>query len=249
MNTLFRSFLSLMAIGALLLPPEDAFAADDDDDGGGSGSSDGGDLDGGASKAAKKSTGPTRRVREVVKGFYSRIGIGYLAWPNLTTSLGTGATSGGNAFDIAFGGDVVDQLGFTFTIEGDFFQGINNGVASNECGCESPVQGDFRTIGGMGRARFGFNFGGRKIRRWSAYAQVGGGVFVAPSLRPDSQGTVDAGRIHDGPGGIITGGGGLEYYTRLAHISVGVDFSVYVLVGKSVTPIGLAPTFFLKYTF
>ncbi len=252
MSTLRTFLVSLLTAASLTLVASPSSAQEDDGD---SGSSDdpGGMEDGGKKSRGGKKAGPPVKIREVVKGFYARVDIGYLAWLGLNYVDGAGnslsSVSGGNAVDVAFGYDIVDQLGFTLSVEGDFFQGINNGVTSTECGCQSPVQGDFRSIGGLGRAKFGLNFGGRKIRRLSAYFHAGGGVFVAPSLRPDEQGTPEAGLIHSGPAGLISGGAGLEYYTRLSHFSLGVDLSVYVVVGMAVTPIGIAAAPFIKYTF
>ncbi|MCK6528896.1 adventurous gliding motility protein CglE [Myxococcota bacterium] len=244
-----RSLLMCLIVGASVAAGGFARAQDDDDEGAGQEDTSGGGMEEegrDTARSSAKKAKPARRVREVVKGFYVRGGIGYLVFLG---QLGP-VTSGGNAVDLALGGDIIDQPGFTLTVEGDFFQGINNGISNLECGdCGSPVQGDFRSIGGIGRVKFSLNFGGKKIRRGSLYFDVGGGVYFSPSLRTDALGTTDAGVIHSSPAGLVTGGLGLEYYTKLAHFSVGVDASFYVVLGLPVVPMALAVSPFIKYTF
>ena len=49
--------------------------------------------------------------------------------------------------------------------------------------------------------------------------------------------------------GIIQGGAGVEYYTRLSHFSLGLDVDFNVLLGGPILAMGVATNFFAKYTF
>jgi len=233
---------ALLALAVTVCGPRAALAEDDEDSGdSGESSDDSGDTArGGTSRTAAK---PTARVREVVKGFYARAGVGFLAW---LPPVGLEASGVGNSVDLALGGDIVDQLGFTLSVEGQFFQGVSNGPPIPGV----YLQGDFRSIGGLGRVRAGLNFGGRQIKRWTFFFGGGGGVYYSPQLQPEMVGTDAAVNwIHGKPAGMVAGNVGIEFYTKLSHFSLGLDASFYAVLGLPVTALSLSPTIFFKYTF
>jgi hypothetical protein len=195
-----------------------------------------------------------RPVREIVKGAYLKVNLGPMFWlpeiSNFTSSTGT-------EMDVSFGYDVVDTLGFTLSIEGSFFQVITNGDGvSTDIGAQiaSPIQGDFRVFGGTGSVRAAANLGGKRVKRFSISGFGGGGVGYSPAL-VDLQDVRVLTRMaygsimQDRPLGLIQGGLGLEYYTRLSHFSVGVDIDFNVILGGPIVAMGLATNAFAKYTF
>jgi len=232
--------LCLCAAPALLVPVDAQARRGDDDD----------LLEENSGRRGSRGKGvPT--AREVVHGFYFKANYGALIWFGRVGAY----ASPGTAAAFEFGYDVVDQLGMTVTITGTFYQGINNGITYTEAvdngiadGGVHPVQGDFRSIGGLAGARIGFNPGKRKVRRWTIAVIAKGGVYFSPSLRYEGDG--DAGTLQTSPGGMIVPGVGFEHFTRLSHFSLGVDVQVPLVVG---TPAGFAAgidiTGFLKYTF
>lgn len=82
---------------------------------------------------------------------------------------------------------------------------------------------------------------------------VAGGVFLgnpAPKqifdFDPDVQ-LVDPGSVETGSAPIVGFGGGVEYYTRLRHFSVGANVAIWIAPGVGGTMATLFPT--IKYTF
>jgi len=197
-----------------------------------------------------------RKAREVVKGAYAKINMGALIW---LPPISTYTASTGTNVDFSFGYDVLDRLNFTIAVEGSFYQAISNGTGSSLAfGIASPIQGDFRVFGGVANVRLGPNFGGRRIKRLSVMFQVGGGVGFSPLLVQETSANYNAGlqawggSWHGKALGIITPGLSFEYYTRLAHFSIGVDVDAHLFVGgPAAMAIGpaIVPTVFVKYTF
>jgi hypothetical protein len=204
-----------------------------------------------------------RPVREIVKGAYLKVNLGPLFWlpamSNFTNTTGT-------EMDFSFGYDVVDTLGFTLSIEGSFFQVITNGHGvsmdpqSDPRAANSPIQGDFRIFGGTASVRAAANIGGRRVKRFSISGHGGGGVGYSPALvdltNPEVVARITFANsegaryiMQDRPLGLIQGGLGLEYYTRLSHFSVGLDIDFNVILGGPIVAMGLATNAFAKYTF
>jgi hypothetical protein len=208
-------------------------------------------------------------VREVVKGAYAKVNLGPIFWlPPISSSTNTTGTE----TDFAFGYDVVDRLSWTLSIEVDFVNIITNGCGvmadPGSGGCEyvatetngdgiagtSFIQGDFRILGGTANLRIGPNFGGKRVKRASLAVQVGGGVGYSPPLidivSPNVQLRTGGGPLLQGRAlGLITPGIGFEYYTKLAHFSVGADVDTSIIVGGPRIAAGVALDFFVKYTF
>lgn len=252
--------LLLVVLGLLLTAPTAAFAQgddpDDDDDYPDDDDDDEVDVDREESSRARRQTRTRKRVvREVVKGAYAKMNIGPLFWfPPIS---GVTSTSG-TQLDFSFGYDVLDRLNFTLSIEGSFFQLITNGDGvSIDLGIASPIQGDFRVFGGIAGIRAGPNFGGKRVKRFSLQVHAAGGVGYSPPL-VDLQNQAVLTRIAAGgfpylmqgrPLGIVQAGVGFEYYTRLSHFSLGVDFDYDLILGGPWPAMGLGIDVFLKYTF
>jgi hypothetical protein len=195
-----------------------------------------------------------RQPREVVKGFYAKVNLGPLIW---MPPISSWTSSTGTAFDVSLGGDVIDQLGFTLSIEGSFFQLVTNGDGvSSDLGLQlqSPIQGDFRVFGGIVGVRAGPNLGGKRVKRISVAGHAGGGIGYSPPLvdMQDARvlqrmvyGSIMQGRAL----GLVQAGVGVEYYTRLSHFSLGLDVDFDLIIGGPVVAMGLALDFFVKYTF
>ncbi len=202
------------------------------------------DLDEDDSRS-RRSRGSKKQVqaREVVHGMYIKATFGSLGWLG---ALGAESSFGTSA-SFEFGYDVVDQLPFTLSISGTYYQGINNGISVDDGG-SGITQGDFRSIGGLVGARLGFNPGKRKVRRWTIAVDIKGGIYVSPALR--EKGQYDSGALQASPGALILPGFGIEHFSRLSHFSLGADVHVPLVVG---TPAGFVPGLdivgFFKYTF
>ena len=248
---------------------DDGDEDDGDDD---EASSDDLDLDDRSRRVRRSETKKTKKkrkrpAREVVKGAYAKINIGPLFWlgdirgDNVSR---TGTSSSGTEMDFSFGYDIVDTLGFTLAVEGSFFQTITNGTGVSEdlnrdrIGLPSPIQGDFRVFGGIVAVRAGPNLGGKRVKRLNISGHAGGGIGYSPPL-VDLQDPTIAGRIASEYGGIlqgrplglVQGGVGFEYYTKLSHFSLGLDVDFNVMIGGAAPLIamGLATNIFVKYTF
>ena len=195
-----------------------------------------------------------RPIREIVKGAYLKVNLGPIFW---LPTISNFTSSSGTEMDISFGYDVVDTLGFTLAVEGSFFQVITNGDGvSTDIGGQiaSPIQGDFRVFGGIAAVRASGNVGGKRVKRLSISGHAGGGVGYSPALvdlaDPRVLSRMAYGYImQDRPLGLVQGGLGLEYYTRLSHFSLGLDVDFNVIIGGPVIAMGLATNVFVKYTF
>jgi len=255
--------LLLLLLGCLLIVPAGAFAQDDPDEDDEPEDDDDDDdddrepdIDRERSARARSQTKTRKRVvREVVKGAYAKMNIGPLIWfPPISSVTSTSGTQ----LDFSFGYDVLDRLNFTLTIEASFFQLITNGDGvSIDLGIASPIQGDFRVFGGIAGIRAGPNFGGKRVKRFALAVHAAGGVGYSPALVDlESQNVLT--RIAAGgfpyimqgrPLGIVQAGLGLEYFTRLAHFSLGLDLDYDLILGGPWPAMGLGIDVFLKYTF
>ncbi len=259
------SLLCLLSLTVVLFLPSWAFAADDEE--GGGDSSEGGSEEEGAEEEeestaeeeeeAPKKPSPRkggRAPREVVKGFFAKIQIGPTIWvpPISQFTSGVGTTS-----HFSLGYDFIDTLNFTMTVQASFFQLVTNGNGTGvQDGFVSPIQGDFRVLGGTAALRLGPNFGGKKSKRVNFSVLVGGGVGGSPLLvNPNPSTRIQDGIAYSGaimqgkPLGLITPGIAIEYYTKLAHFSLGLDVTGDIIVGGPVIAVGVSPNVFLKYTF
>ena len=249
--------LFLLLLGVALCAPSVAWAQEDPED---EGDDDDDEIDidrdrRESPRARQQKQKRKRIVREVVKGFYAKLNFGPLIWlPQISTFAG----STGTAFDVSLGGDVIDQLDFTLSVEGSFFQVVANAGPNAGVGVlpGSPIQGDFRVIGGIVGVRAGPNLGGQRVKRISIAGHAAGGVGYSPVLIDTDSNTV-AGNIAAGYGyimqgralGLVQAGLGVEYFTRLAHFSLGLDIDYDLILGGPVTAMGIGIDIFVKYTF
>ena len=226
--------------------PDEDYPDDDDDDD---------DIEEDESPRERRAPPKRKRpTREVVKGAYAKINLGPLFWLG---DISPFVSSSGTEIDFSFGYDVLDRLKFTLTVEASFFQVISNGDGvSVDLAFGSPIQGDFRIFGGMAAVRAGPNVGGRRVKRLAIAFHAGGGIAYSPPLVDmQSQNVISRiaasyGFIMQGiPLGLVQGGMGLEYYTRLSHFSLGLDVDFNVILGGPVVAMGLATNAFIKYTF
>ena len=260
--------LFLLLLGVVLCAPATAWAQDDpEEEDEGDDDDDDGEIDidrdrRESPRARQQKKARKRIVREVVKGFYAKLNFGPLIW---LPAISTHAGSTGTAFDLSVGGDVIDQLGFTLSVEGSFFQVVANaghgfgvGEGTNVEAQNSPIQGDFRVFGGIVGVRAGPNVGGQKAKRLSISGHAAGGVGYSPVLIDMGETTIAANNIASRGGwgilqgralGLVQAGLGVEYYTRLAHFSLGVDIDYDLILGGPIPAMGLGIDIFVKYTF
>ncbi len=213
------------------------------------------DLDEGSSDRQRNRKGPDldRDVREITKGTYAKTNVGgaiYLG--NYRSYVRPGTTLG-----LAVGKDFINQERMSMAWEVMFFQGVHNGTYYEEQGAQgcyqvgNCVQGDLRT----------YTFGGTV--EWSTYphrrvgigARAGAGLMLSPLLMDETYyaNEVVAGAwngytspVHEQPHPVVMGGPTIEYYTKLAHFSAGLDTDIFYAIGFD---LGVSITGALKYTF
>ena len=217
------------------------------------------DLDGGTSKKKKKEFKVKfeEDVKEVTKGFYAKSTVGGAAY---VLSLG-GSIYPGVVLGMGVGKDFYDTQNFSAAWEVNFLQGVHNGAyyeQQADAGCAqlgNCIQGDLRTFSLVGSAeaswyvakRFGFGIRG------------GAGIMFVPLLMDrtfyDSEVVAQewggiASQVHSAPHPVGMGGFTFEYYTKLAHFSVGVDLDASYVVGLgNPGDLGVSGNGYLKYTF
>ncbi|RME23397.1 MAG: hypothetical protein D6798_13570 [Deltaproteobacteria bacterium] len=186
-------------------------------------------------------------VREINRGFYLKANVGGAFY------LGqfAGAVSGGTSTALAVGQDFLDREKTSMAWEFAFFQGIHNGVTyDQQAGVGPYVEGDLRTYTFAALIEWNGYLG----RRLGVGGRVGGGVLFSPLLMERTYyedevlrawGIEDPG-LHGQPHPIVQGGPNLEYYTKLAHFSLGLDADVFYAIGWD---LGMSVTGNMKYTF
>ncbi|NOY27675.1 MAG: adventurous gliding motility protein CglE [Oligoflexia bacterium] len=214
------------------------------------------DLDG--SDSGKKSIQDRARneqVREINRGLYLKASVGGAFY------LGkfSGAVSPGTATALAVGQDFIDRERTSMAWEIDFFQGIHQGMDYNAQIDKGPyIEGDLRTYTVAGLVEWNTY----PARRWGVGLRGGGGVLYSPLLMnadyygtgqtpPSTKTVLDAWGVsdpgyHNAPHPLVMGGPNVEYYTKLAHFSVGMDIDVFYAIGFD---LGTSVTGNMKYTF
>lgn len=204
--------------------------------------------DGKKKKKRKRRDYADQDVREIVKGWYAKSNIGgwiyvgqFRNWVNPGTSLA-----------LAIGQDFVDNERNSMAWEIAFFQGIHNGTSWELQDCaEAPcVEGDLRTYSGAATLEYSAYIS----RRFGVGLRAGGGVLYSPLLIYEDAyysdvisdwGVEDPG-YHDLPHPMVIGGPTFEYYTKMAHFSMGADVDAIYAIGFD---FGVSITGTLKYTF
>ncbi|MBM4389865.1 MAG: adventurous gliding motility protein CglE [Deltaproteobacteria bacterium] len=202
------------------------------------------------------------RLREIVRGFYAKANVGaalYLL--DLGTDKGAGAAvQPGTLVGIAFGQDFVDNEKHSMAWELALNQGVHNGLdwsVQAAAGCQvvggsyACTQGDLRTYS----AQASLEFSVYPTRRVGIGARAGGGAMYSPLLlepthyQEEILGTYGGDpQKHDLPMVYAFGGPSFEYYTKLSHVSLGVDADVFYVV-NGFSDLGVNAAGSLKYTF
>ncbi len=189
----------------------------------------------------------SEQVREINRGLYLKANVGGAFY------LGefAGAVSAGTSTALAVGQDFLDRERTSMAWEFAFFQGIHNGANYQaQAGIGPYIEGDLRTY--TFAALFEWNT--YPHRRWGVGARAGGGVLYSPLLMDRGYyedevlrqwGIADPG-YHGAPHPIVMGGPNVEYYTKLAHFSLGIDIDVFYAIGFD---LGMSGTGNMKYTF
>lgn len=221
------------------------------------------ELDGGETdtteedRSSRADRARANEVKEVTKGWYAKTNVGGAGY------LGQfrGFVSSGTMVGLTMGQDFLDQEKMSAAWEVGLTQGIHNGChfelqADYACAGnafqDSPyVQGDLRTYTLTGA----LEFSAYPRRRFGVGGRVGGGVLFSPLLMDETQygtevvqrtwGGIDP-NYHKVPHPVVGGGPTIEYYTKLAHFSVGGDADVFYAIGFD---LGFNASFYFKYTF
>ena len=243
----------MLIAAALLAYPTLAFAQGDEDTEEGSDTTD-------SKKKTKGRTEDPGGIREIVRGVYAKAGVGAAGYlGDFGPFVSTGTYVG-----LAVGQDFVDNEKQSMAWEIGLHQGLHNGVpgavavgSQAELGCYTTgtgsapcTQGDLRTYSLTANYEISFY----PTRRLGIGARLGAGVLYSPlfieaeAYQKDfipAFGGVDPG-LHNSPKPLFFGGPTIEYYTKLSHFSVGVDFDVFYGLGWD---LGFNGSGSLKYTF
>jgi hypothetical protein len=219
-----------------------------------------GDLDSTGEKRDKEKTSKRRAiqdaevVREIERGFYAVAPIGSTAY------LGTLAAPGpsgnpilrpGTYLALGVGQDFVDQERLSMAWEVSLAQGLHNGevfsdLASAGYPANQLIQGDTRTITPLAMLEMSFY----PIRRWGIGLRAGGGMMFTPYLVNAQYFEEKVGQplppIHATPHPVVQGGPCLEIYTKLSHLSVGINVDIAYAIGWDLSATGAG---YFKYTF
>lgn len=212
-------------------------------------------------KKSSSSSEDERRIREIVRGFYAKTNIGAATYLLNFGDKGNGtAVSTGTFVALAFGQDFVDNEKQSMAWELAFNQGVHNGLdwsqqagfcdfAGGAAGGYPCTEGDLRTYS----LQASYEFSAYPVRRIGIGFRAGAGALYSPLLLETVGYNEDVlpeygsepgmhGTIH--PYGFA--GPTFEYYTKLSHLSVGVDVDVFYAIGWD---LGLNASGALKYTF
>ena len=189
-------------------------------------------------------------VKEITKGWYAKSSLGgavYLL--NMSQSVQPGAVLG-----LSVGQDFIDQSTFSAAWEASFAQGVHNGLTIEEqdqLGCAqtfSCIQGDLRTFTLQASAEASWYI----AKRYGIGIRAGAGLMIIPLLVEETYyleripSSWSESQIHSTPHPVGMAGLTFEYYTKLAHFSVGVDVDVAYSLGFD---LGVGGAGYLKYTF
>ena len=231
-----RLLLPAMLALAPTLSSSVAFAQDDEDPSA-------------PSKESARARAEEKPVREIVKGFYADAAVGGAMF------LGQlrGTVDPGTFSSLAIGQDFVDSEKLSMAWEVGFSQGVHNGLGYDVQGqVGGPyIEGDIRTYLATGGLEASFY----PARRLGVGIKAGGGVLFAPLLMVDEYYQTEVvskawhgadGGFHNGPHPLVRAGPTFEYYTKLAHFSIGADVNFFYALTFD---FGADFTGYMKYTF
>lgn len=188
-------------------------------------------------------------VREIYRGFYSKSGAG----AGLYIGSFSGALKPGATINLSFGQDFIDRETMSAAWEVSYVQGIHNGAYYEEqAALGGPfVQGDTRTSSFIAVGEYSYY----PSRRIGIGVRAGAGVMLAPLLMDEAYyidevvgkawGGINPG-YHSSPHPMVLGGPAFEYYSKLAHFSVGLDADIFYAIGFD---LGANAIGYMKYTF
>jgi hypothetical protein len=240
-----------MLLALLLSSPaviQPALAGDDSED-------DGGYLDdqdsGGKPKRHTSMSEGT--VKEIQRGVFGKANVGGIGYLGLMGA----ATHPGMMLNLAVGQDFVDQEKLSMSWELSFSQGVNGGAdfysqAAAGCGAGAPcTEGDLRSYAIEALYEVSFY----PTRRIGIGLRAGAGGLYSPLLiesnayakevLPEFGLAADPG-YHNSFHPMGMAGPTFEYYTKLAHFSVGVDADFIYALNWGM---GWDASGYLKYTF
>lgn len=195
-----------------------------------------------------------RDVREITKGTYAKANVGGAFYLGSFSQF----VRAGTALGLAVGRDFVNQERTSMAWELIFAQGIHNGThyetqAAEGCvQTQNCIQGDLRTYTFAGTVEWATY----PSRRFGIGIRGGAGLLLSPLLMEagsyqtdvveNTWGLTEDFGFHSAPHPMVIGGPTFEYYTKLAHFSVGVDADVFYAIGFD---LGASVSGNLKYTF
>lgn len=200
---------------------------------------------------ASKKVDIDRNVREIERGLYSKADIG--ATINF---LGhSGVTRPVHSLALSIGNDFMDRESISMAWEVSFLQTVHNGdQAELQAGIIAPndyFQGDTRGFGLLAA----YEISKYPTRRLGIGFRFVAGVMGMPLLMDEnayntnivsSAWGLTASPHHNKVYIPVGGGPTIEYYTKLAHFSVGVDSDILYIIGWD---LAINPMGYLKYTF
>lgn len=193
-------------------------------------------------------------VREVVHGGYFKTGVGgtiFLGKRRQVLNPGTTLMlSGGYDFYTNSLLTVSGDLMFNMSIHGGLPAGdqaafLNGGALT----ADQLTQGDVLLMGGQAMFKVAFY----PVRRVALGIRAGGGVGFAPKLIPGDEYDIEITQrygvrpaVHENPLPVFGGGLNFEYFTKLSHLSLGIDIDFMYFLNLD---FALVPSGFFKYTF
>ncbi len=186
-----------------------------------------------AESAAPLEDRPALKVREVERGLFFGAEGGGLFLFKPTAASGSGF-SAGRALGISMGSDLGELASLSLMVLGTQSDTPAAFVSSGS----TRMAGDFSTLI-LGATAKLFLLGARDdngVKRFFGYVRGGAGLAI---IGPKN--------FYPGNDVVILAGAGLEYFTRLRHISVGIDADF--IMGVSYLGPGLMVSPNLRYTF
>ena len=178
-------------------------------------------------------------IDEVERGFFVSVDYGPTYYLPMTgagyVTMNPSGTVPASRLGVRVGFDILNNIAVDAFVIGGFQQGDINQDDIRA----GKTTGDVAFIAPGAAVRFAFV----TTERVFAYARVGAGyaLWVPPSLAGAPAGSTFFGSVH--PDASL----GVEYYTKLRHVSVGVEADFQALIAPMAFGISIYPT--LKYTF
>jgi hypothetical protein len=203
-------------------------------------------------KRTAKKVDIDRDVREIERGLYSKANAGAMIYVLNHPSPFTAPV---HSLALSIGDDFVDREKTSMAWEVSFLQTVHNGASYlDQVGNLPPnhyIQGDTRGFALLAA----YEFSKYPTRRLGLGFRLAAGVMGMPVLmHEDTYNTLVVGNTwqlgvspnHNKVYIPVGGGPSLEYYTKLAHFSIGVDSDVLYILNYD---LGINITGYMKYTF